>query len=151
MSFSNQWLSVRCRQGCLRRCVMCLSALLVGVMTNTSECFAQKSENRIQFHDGNFRMSGSRDGQLIAELRSLKSIGGETFLATSAADKAVRFSDDGQGSDRVAKDGIYTGIVPGEIDAEIKRYKALVTQLQEDRPIPVFAALRKIKCAVFFQ
>lgn len=143
MSIGECWLSVLSGIRDLRGPVVGLLALLVSAMSGTEACFAQNRENRVEFHDGHFRIEDSPEGALIAELRSLRSVGGETVLSITAKER-IRFTDDGDGFDRKAKDGIYTGLVPGELNSEISRYEDLVAGLRTDRPIPVFVGQRLI-------
>ena len=144
MMLISRWLSAFCGRGPRNPRFVCVFSLCLVTVLSDNFCFAQKSENRIEFHSGNFRINGSPDGQLIAELRSLKSVGGGTTLSISADTKGVEFSDDGQGLDRRAKDGIYTGLIPGDIKTEISRYESMVDGLAKDRPIPVFVGQRMV-------
>jgi hypothetical protein len=99
---------------------------------------SQEPEHRLEFNAGFFRADKTPEGKVIVELKSERDVGGSKVIHL-CADTSVEFTDDGQEFDREAKDGVYTGGVPGDIDAELKRFEILVEHLRKDRLIPIFS------------
>jgi len=92
----------------------------------------------VEFESGHFRLDIKTPPGLVAvEMRSLKSRGGATQLIVSDEMK-TELKDDGRSPDRKAKDGIYSGFIPGDLKEEIQRYETNVMTLKRDLPIPVF-------------
>lgn len=140
-----RWLSVGSCRAVLNRPVMSLLAVCVGVFSGSGACFAQFRDNAVEFHSGNFRVDvEAPPGHLVAELRSLIHSGHGTNLVLSAGSQA-EFADEGQGFDQKANDGVYTGLVPGDLKTEIRRYEQIVQQLNADTPIPVFVGQRFVR------
>ncbi|MFM7056824.1 MAG: choice-of-anchor X domain-containing protein [Planctomycetota bacterium] len=80
----------------------------------------------MKFDDGNFLVEiEPPPGMIAVELHSPTSVGGETTLMLSDEVKAS-FADDGQSPDREAKDGFYSGFIPGNVKEEILRYESVV-------------------------
>jgi hypothetical protein len=140
-----RWLSVGSGRAVLNRPVMSLLAVCFGFVSGAGNGFAQSRENAVEFHSGNFRVDvEAPPGQLVAELRSLKSRGGGTALSLSK-DSRTEFTDDGKGYDQQAKDGVYTGVVPGDLETETRRHEQLTQQLRADSKIPVFVGQRLVE------
>ncbi|MGV2337905.1 MAG UNVERIFIED_CONTAM: hypothetical protein LVR18_28765 [Planctomycetaceae bacterium] len=99
---------------------------------------AQDTVPAVEFESGDFRLDIKTPPGLVAvEMRSLKSRGGATQLIVSDEMK-TELRDDGRSPDRRAKDGIYSGFIPGDLKEEIQRYETNVATLKRDLPIPVF-------------
>jgi hypothetical protein len=139
MKFNGSWLSVGCRRVLLHRPPIWLVVLCSVAVSDAGSCFAQTSENFVEFESGNFRIDKAPEGGVIVELKSADSVGGGSVRSISEKIE-VEFTDDGEGFDEEAKDGIYTGVVPGDIETEIKRYESLVEGLRrKDVLIPIFS------------
>lgn len=116
------------------------AALALGLSSgsNANPCSAQDFAAAIEFDSGNFLLNvKTPPGLVAAELRSSKSRGGATTLVVSQEMK-TEFKDDGRAPDRLAKDGVYTGFVPGDIKSEVARYTQQAELLKKDTPIPIF-------------
>jgi hypothetical protein len=138
MTICCSWLSMNVRVATGVWHTVGVLILLVCTVAGPGVCFAQENTNHVEFESGNFRTDKAPKGGLIAELQSTGAIGGGTILKFSE-DVEVEFTDDGDGFDQEAKDGIYTGVLPGDVDTEVKRYESLIKGLQKDVRIPFFS------------
>jgi hypothetical protein len=141
--FYVRWLAVNCGRATKTRWMMSILAACFGAVINAGSCFAQFRENAVEFHSGNFRKDVSDPNGLVAELRSLTHSGHGSRVVLSQT-SGTDFRDDGQGYDERASDGVYTGVVPGDLDAEEKRYNSLVEQL-DSASVPFFSGQRLVR------
>jgi hypothetical protein len=110
----------------------------VWLFPGASHGIALDEPSTVEFDDGNFLVDTEAPlGMIAVELHSPRSVGGETTLMLSGEAKAS-FADDGQPPDREAKDGFYSGFVPGNVKEEILRYESAVETLSKDFFVPIF-------------
>lgn len=93
---------------------------------------------RIEFTSGTIRTDVLLPrGEVLLELRAASTNATITSLDLGR-DRLETFRDDGLGFDRRARDGVFTGVAPADLDAEIETFERLQRSLSTDRPFQLF-------------
>lgn len=134
---SSRWFFLDVQRAMRTQPALVALAVCWNIVAIAAPCFGQQAANIVKFESGRFRVDVTLPESIVAELISDTSIGGKTILSLSR-DVQIEFSDEGDAFDREKKDGIYTGVVPGNIQSELSRYESIVGQLASETLIPVF-------------